>query len=224
MSWPHAIVFDLDGTLIDSVGDIADVLNDCLRDETLAPFPEAAVVSMIGGGGKLLIERALDRLDRGDDAVLTDRLFTKFATRYAALGAGRSKPFPGAVDLLSHLQGLGIRLGICTNKPAAITARVLDELDLTRWFDAVVGETPDLARKPDKAMLLATLQKLGVGPSQAVMIGDSAADIGTAKAAGTRSIAVTFGYTTIPPHQLGADAVIDHLGEIPATLTRLARD
>jgi phosphoglycolate phosphatase len=222
MSWPLAVVFDLDGTLIDSAGDIADVLNDCLAEEAIAPFDEPAVITMIGGGAKLLVERALVKLGRRDDEILLDRLFGNFATRYEALGAGRSKPFPGAVDVLAHLKDRGIGLGLCTNKPADITARVLDQLDLTRWFGAVIGETPHLARKPDAAMLLATLAKLGVGAPHAVMIGDSAADIGTAKAAGVKSIAVTFGYTTIPPRELGADAVIEHLSEVPAALDRLA--
>lgn len=112
-------------------------------------------------------------------------------------------------------------LGICTNKPAAITARVLDELDLTRWFGAIVGETVDRPRKPHAAMLMATLEGLGVPPASAVMIGDSAADVGAAKAAGVPVIAVSFGYAAIPPRELGADLVIDHLSELPGALTAL---
>ncbi len=222
MPFPRAVVFDLDGTLIDSAGDIADVLNDCLAEHGIAPFDEPAVVTMIGSGAKVLVERALDRLGRRDETDLLDRLYEKFAARYEALGAGRSKPFPGAVELLAQLESAGVGLGICTNKPAAITARVLDQLHLTRWFGAIVGETPLLARKPDKAMLLATLGQLAATPQEAVMIGDSAADIGTAKAAGVRSIAVSFGYTTIPPRELGADAVVDHMNEVPAVLEWLS--
>lgn len=221
MSWPRAVVFDLDGTLIDSAGDIADVLNDCLSQESLPTFAEPAVVSMIGGGAKLLVERAFERLGRRDDTILIDRVFEKFADRYEALGAGRSTVFPGALDVLARFTEEGRRLAICTNKPAHITARVLDQLDLTKWFSAVVGETPHLARKPDAAMLLAALDKLGASPADAVMVGDSAADIGTAKAARVRCVAVSFGYTTIPPRDLGADAVIDHFDELPAVLARL---
>ena len=117
---------------------------------------------------------------------------------------------------------VGIGLGICTNKPAAITERTLAELDLARWFGAVVGETPSLARKPDAAMLLAALDQLGARPEHGVMIGDSAADVGAARAAGVPVIAVSFGYTTTPARELGADAVIDHLSELPAAVARLA--
>jgi phosphoglycolate phosphatase len=221
MAWPRAVVFDLDGTLIDSAGDIADVLNSCLVEDGIPPFDEPTVTTMIGGGAKVLVERALDRLGRQQDTALLDRLYEKFATRYEALGAGRSRPFPGAVDVLALLADRGIGLAICTNKPEEITRRVLVQLDLARWFGAVIGESPRLPRKPAPHMLLAALAGLSAGPDDGVMIGDSAADIGTAKAAGVRSIAVTFGYTTIPAHELGADAVIDHLSQVPGVLERL---
>ncbi len=221
-SWPRAVVFDLDGTLIDSAGDIADVLNECLAEDGIAPFDEPAVVTMIGGGAKLLVERALDRLGRRDDTALLDRLFDKFATRYEALGAGRSTAYPGAVDELVRLHAAGVGLAICTNKPEDITRRVLEQLDLTRWFGAVIGESHRLPRKPAPDMLLAALAGLGARPDEAVMIGDSAADIGTAKAAGVRSIAVTFGYTTIPPRELGADHVIEHFRELQGALESLS--
>lgn len=220
-SWPRAVVFDLDGTLIESAGDIADVLNDCLDAEGIAPFDEPAVVTMIGGGARVLVQRALARLGRGSDALLLEHLFEDFATRYEALGAGRSKPFPGAVALLERLARDGVGLGICTNKPAPITARVLAELDLARWFGAVIGETPHLPRKPAPDMVLAALQGLGATPAQAVMIGDSGADIGAAKAAGVKTIAVSFGYTTTPVRELGADIVIDHFDEAAGALARL---
>lgn len=219
--WPRTVVFDLDGTLIDSAGDIADVLNDCLAEDGIAPFDEPAVVTMIGGGAKVLVERALARLGRTDDTVLLDRLYEKFAARYEALGAGRSAPFPGAIDVLASLARRGVGLAICTNKPEEITRRVLDQLDLSRWFGTVVGESPRLPRKPAPDMLLAALERLGARPAESVMVGDSAADIGTAKAAGVRSIAVTFGYTTIPARDLGADRVIERFTELEGAITAL---
>ena len=219
--WPRAVVFDLDGTLIDSAGDIADVLNICLAKEGIAAFDEPTVVTMIGGGARVLVERALVQLGRRNDEVLLERLNRGFTERYEALGAGRSKPFPGAVELLAKLADEGVAMGICTNKPAAITARVLDELDLTRWFGTVIGETPHLPRKPAPDMVLATLAGLGSTPAEAVMIGDSGADIGAAKAAGVKTIAVSFGYTTTPVRELGADIVIDHFDDAPAAIARL---
>lgn len=220
-SWPRAVVFDLDGTLIDSAGDIADVLNVCLAEEGIAPFDESTVVTMIGGGARVLVERALTKLGRHEDEALLQRLFHGFAARYEALGAGRSKPFPGAVALLDALARDRIGLAICTNKPAAISQRVLDELGLASWFGAVIGETPHLPRKPAPDMVLAALAGLSATPPEAVMIGDSGADIGAAKAAGVKTIAVSFGYTTTPPRELGADIVIDHFDEALAALERL---
>jgi len=221
MAWPRAVVFDLDGTLIDSACDIADTLNTCLAGEGIAPFDDPTVVTMIGGGARVLVERALVRIDRSDDVALLERLTANFTTRYAALGAGRSVPFPGAVELLTELSSAGIDLGICTNKPYAITRVVLDDLDLARWFGAVVGETRDLPRKPHPAMLLAALEGLSASPLDAVMVGDSAADIGTARAAGVPVVAVSFGYTTTPPGELGADLLIDRLADLPTALARL---
>ncbi len=221
-TWPLAVVFDLDGTLIDSAGDIADVLNACLAEDDIAPFDEPAVVTMIGGGAQVLVERALDRLGRRTEEALLERLVQKFAARYEALGAGRSRPFPGAEKVLAALHAQGTGLAVCTNKPEHITERVLADLGLSRWFSAVIGESPRLPRKPAPDMLLAALEGLGARPQDAVMVGDSAADIGTARAARVRSIAVTFGYTTIPPRELGADAVIESFDELAAALERLS--
>ena len=223
MPLPRAVVFDLDGTLIDSAGDIADVLNACLVEQGIAPFDEPAVTAMIGGGARVLVERALRRLGRMDEAVLAERLRVDFERRYGDLGAGRSVVYPGGRELLAELAAREVGLAICTNKPEAITLRTLAELDLARWFGAVVGETAALPRKPHPAMLLAAIERLGSTPNQTVMVGDSAADVGAARGACVPVVAVSFGYTTTPAAALGADALIDHLSELPGALVELRR-
>ena len=218
---PSAVVFDLDGTLIDSVGDIADVLNACLIEHGIAPFEEPVVTTMIGGGARVLVERALTRLGRSHETALLDRMHHDFEQRYHALGAGRSVVFPGGRELLASFKSQGIGLAICTNKPEPITLRALADLGLSELFGAVVGETPALPRKPHPAMLLAAVERLGAKPAQAVMVGDSSADVGAARAAGIPVVAVSFGYTTVPARELGADTVIDSLVELPGVLRQL---
>lgn len=222
--WPKAVVFDLDGTLIDSACDIADALNACLGDNGLPQFDEPSVVGMIGGGARVLVERAVAKLDRSEDRVLLDSLHANFVESYAALGAGRSAPFPGVIEVLEQFSRQNILLGVCTNKPAGITAVVLDDLDLSRWFQAIVGETSERPRKPDPAMLYATLTQLGVEPADAVMVGDTPADVGAARNAGVAVVAVGFGYATVPADELGADYVIERMSDLPAAVAQIGRD
>lgn len=220
--WPRAVIFDLDGTLIDSVGDIADVLNDALREQDIATLPEEVVRLMIGSGARILIERALAHLRIPGEEARVTALHHRFEHLYAAVGAGRSVVFPGGREVLSRLSRDGRRLGICTNKPHHVTRGVLDALGLSNLFGAVVGATDDVARKPAPDMLNQALAALEVGPGEAVMLGDSATDVATARAAGVPVLLVSFGYTTVPAAQLGADAVIDALAELPDALARMA--
>jgi phosphoglycolate phosphatase len=220
--WPEAVVFDLDGTLIDSVGDITDALNGALAKEGLETFSEAELRLMVGGGARVLIERALKARGLSEDAGLAQRLHASFMDIYKSASVARTTVYPHGRELLSELRRDGAKLAICTNKPQGITEDVLAKLELRQFFQAVVGATDALPRKPNPDMLLAALAALGAEPSEAVMIGDSSNDVGTARAAGVPVVAVSFGYTRTPAHELGADIVVDSLSEVIGAIRQLA--
>lgn len=219
--WPGAVVFDLDGTLIDSAGDIADALNTALRQSGLEPFSDAEVRLMVGGGARVLVERVLNVRELSGDAALAQRLYANFMEVYQTASVARTTVYDNGRELLGELRRQGIKLAICTNKPAGITEDVLAKLDLRGSFEVVVGGTDSLPKKPHPAMLLAALSALGVDPDHAVMIGDSAADVGAARAANVPVVVVSHGYSPTPANELGADLVIGSLADVPAALRQL---
>jgi phosphoglycolate phosphatase len=220
-SLPDGVVFDLDGTLVDSADDIAAALNRTLTQADLPTLASDAVKTMIGGGSRRLIERALAALGapRAPDQIV--ELTHSFEQAYADVPCARTRVFPGAVELLSELAARQVKLGLCTNKPGEVTKRLLAALSLARYFGAVVTGSDGLAKKPDPAMLNAVLERLDCRPARSVMFGDSAADVGCGRAAGCPVLLVSFGYTTTPVQALGADAVIDSFAEALPALMRL---
>ena len=222
-SWPRAVVFDLDGTLVDSAPDIMTALNATLAADALAPFDVERVKTMVGGGSRRLIERALVAHGESAKTSRVDRLVDIFEAVYADNPCRDTRIFPGAVALMETLAARGVRLGMCTNKPGVVTLRLLEALDLARHFGAVVTGSDGLAKKPDAAMLAATFAKLGCTADEGIMIGDSAADVGCARAAGCPVVLVSFGYTQEPAAVLGADAVVDSFDAIEAILQTLHR-
>ena len=219
--WPHAIVFDLDGTLVDSAPDIQLAVNAAFARLGVAPWGLDAVKGLIGGGAPAAVARAAAMsgitLSAADEKQTLDRFYAVYSE---ASAAGREL-YPGAHALLDLLAGREIPLGLCTNKAEPIALIALKALRIDRYFGAVVGARDDLPKKPDPAMVLAALGPLGVGPAHALMVGDTKADIGAAKAAGVRSVAISHGYSQVPVHSLGADAVIAALPELPAAIERL---
>jgi phosphoglycolate phosphatase len=218
--WPQAIVFDLDGTLIDSAPDIAYALNAATGRRGLAPFTLEEVKEMIGGGVPQLVERAL--VARGYPRAELMIFVDDFLELYRENLTTRTLIYDGARELLEQLRGDGRRLGICTNKNHELTLAILDELNLSKYFGAVFGEREGYARKPDAAPLLETIAALGGSPDSALMTGDSEADVACARAAEIPSVVVTFGYSKVAPEELGANAVISSLRDLPLCFGDLA--
>jgi phosphoglycolate phosphatase len=201
-----AILFDLDGTLVDSAGDLRDALNALLAEEGLAPLDLEAVKDMVGDGVAKLVERGLAARGAGLDGVPVR--VARFMELYEPNAARLTRPYPQVAETLEALRERGLRLAVVTNKPHAATVRILDTLDLARFFDAVVGGDTFDRRKPDSAPLLHAMQALDATPTEALMVGDNHHDVAAAHAAGMPVAVVAYGYGRRPA-ELGADRVLD---------------
>jgi phosphoglycolate phosphatase len=215
------VVFDLDGTLIDTAPDLVDTLNLILAREALPAVPFAAARNMIGGGARTMIERGLAADGRASTREEVDRLYRDFVAHYSDHIADRSRPFPGLEAALDQLAEAGWRFAVCTNKLEGLSVRLLDALGLSARFDAICGQDTFGVQKPHPDILLRTIERAGGAPDRAVMIGDSATDINVARAAAVPVIAVDFGYTEIPVAQLAPDRIIDHYSRLPSTVFEL---
>lgn len=209
--------FDLDGTLLDTSGDLGAAVNHALALAGRPPVPQDAVSGLIGGGARLMLDRAL-ALTGGHDGIDQDHLFAELLTFYEANIAVHTALYPGGAAMLDALAAQGTRLAVVTNKRAALTLKLFDALDLTRRFDCIIGAgTYPLKPAPDA--LHAMTRQLGGG--RAAFVGDTTFDTGAARAAGMPSVAVSFGFNDKAPRDLGADAVIDHFDQLVPALARL---
>ena len=215
------IVFDLDGTLVETAPDLVGTLNVLLAREGIAPLPLAQARDMIGQGARALIARGFAAAGAPLGDADLSRLFDDFIVHYLAHIADESRPFPGLLDALDALAAEGAILSVCTNKRTDLSLALLDALGMTQRFAAVVGGEAVAAQKPAAGHLLAAIERAGGDPARAVMIGDSASDAGAARAAGTPLVLVSFGYTDVPATELGADVLIDHFDELVAACRRL---
>ena len=210
----RTIVFDLDGTLVDTAPDLISTLNLVLAGEGLPAVAYDDARLMIGGGPRRMIERALIAIGRNAPGVELDRMFRIFIEHYSAHIADRSRPFPQLDSVLQRLASEGFRLAVCTNKLEWLSLRLLDALNLSRYFAAICGQDTFGIQKPDPQMLRLTIRRAGGDVRHAIMIGDSLTDVRTARAANVSVIAVDFGYSEVPA-ALNADRLISSFSELP---------
>lgn len=217
----HTIVFDLDGTLIDTAPDLIDTLNFTLAENGLPEVAYEPARQLIGGGARAMMERALVLEGRAAALADVDSLYASFVAHYAEHIADRSRPFPGVEPALDELAAAGYALAVCTNKLEWLSKKLLDALDLSARFAAICGQDTFGVQKPDPQIFRATVMRAGGDPSRAIMVGDSITDIRTARAAEVPVIAVDFGYTDMPVTTLGPDRVISSYAELPALIATL---
>ncbi len=220
-AWPRAVIFDLDGTLVDSAPDIQEAIEAAFRPLGVAPFSLETVQGLIGGGAAAAVKRATAKLGLVLSAANEAAVLQRFMIDYARVSAKGRGLYPGAQDLLGVLRAEKIGVALCTNKAESITLITIEALGIAGYFGSVVAARDDLPKKPDPAMLLRALAPFDVAPSEAIMIGDSHADIDAARAAGMSSIAVSYGYSATPASELGANLVVDRLADVPDALATL---
>ncbi|KIL97714.1 Phosphoglycolate phosphatase [Paramagnetospirillum magnetotacticum MS-1] len=215
-----AVVFDLDGTLIDSAPDVRAALNRLLAEEGRPQLTLPQVQELVGEGARPLIERAWAATGESAAADAVSGLIERYLGHYRAHPADHTHIYDGVVALLEGLRAQGALLGICTNKPSGMTGIVLDALDLTRHFRAVVGGDHP-RRKPDGDHILETLRRMDAKPEDAVYVGDSITDVQAARHAGIPVVAVDWGYARMPVEKLRADRLISHFRDLTAAIGEL---
>ena len=218
----RTIVFDLDGTLVDTAPDLIDALNFVLDREGLPPVPLQSARNMIGAGARRLIERGLELEGRAATVSDIDRMTRDFIDHYAEHIADGSRPFEGLEAALDDLSAQGCRFAVCTNKLEWLSKRLLDQLGLSTRFAAICGGDTFGVSKPDPAILQQTVARAGGAMSSTIMVGDAGTDIGVARRAGVPVIAVSFGYTEVPIAELKPDRLIHHMRDLPGAVVAIA--
>jgi phosphoglycolate phosphatase len=222
-----SFIFDLDGTLVDTAPDLLGALNAVLLREGRHAVDIADLRHLVGHGARAMLVEAMKMTGAPADLPgLADRLpglMDAFIAHYRAHIADESRIFPDVETTLAQLAADGARLGVLSNKPQELCDRLLAELDLARYFTAIHGAGRYAYTKPDARVFHHVVEELGGADSRSIMIGDSATDVATARAAGAPVIVLTYGYTPEPAHLLGADAVTDHFADVPMLAKKLLR-
>ncbi len=221
MNSVRTVVFDLDGTLVDTAPDLITALNFVLDREGMPPIPLKSARTMIGAGARRMIERGLEAEGRVASPADISRLTSDFIDYYAAHIAVASRPFDGLEAALDDLAARGYQFAVCTNKLEWLSKKLLDELGLTPRFAAICGADTFGVSKPDPVILQQTVARAGGRLASAVMVGDAGPDVGVARRANIPVIGVEFGYTEVPIADLKPDLLIGHMRDLPAAVERL---
>lgn len=213
------LVFDLDGTLVDSVPDLRAALNQMLGERGRRSLSPPQVKRMVGDGVPALVARALAASGADPSEAVT--ALPRFLEIYEANAAQLTRPYPGVPETLATLRRRGYRAAICTNKPQRATVAVLRGVGLLPLFDGIAGGDRFPVRKPNPGHLLSLIAELGASPTASAMIGDNENDAAAAHAAAVPLLLMRYGYARVDPESLSADALLDRFSELPGALDRL---
>lgn len=214
------VVFDLDGTLLDTHADLVASLNHTIAALHLAPVSYDDLTHLVGNGAQVMIERACKLRDYTLAPEELPALLQRFITHYSETMPGLTEPYPGLLAAMDALKGQGYTLAVCTNKMESLARTLLERLNLTHYFEAITGGDTFPVRKPNAEHLIGTVERAGGDLSRTVMIGDSVNDILVARNAGVPSIAVPFGYSDVDVETLGPSRIISHYDELTPALVQ----
>jgi phosphoglycolate phosphatase len=216
-----ALIFDLDGTLVDTAPDLLDALNVVLAKEGRRPVNHTALRHLVGFGARTLMTEAFKMTGDPVDPARIESRVGAFIAHYRSHIADLSRPYPGVEETLAAFQAEGARMGVLTNKPQDLSMLLISKLGLDKYFAAIFGQGRVPYTKPDARIFQDVVREIGGAGAGALMIGDSITDVQTARAGRAPVILVSYGYTPAPASTLGADAVVDDFREVPAAVRRL---
>ncbi len=215
------VIFDLDGTLIDSIPDMCQEISLFLKDHGRRELSTQEAKSIIGNGAMMMLKGAFALTGESLNESELDELFKCWLSRYSHAQMALTKPYPHVVDTLKKLKQNGYKLSICTNKPAEPTKAILTKLDLAKYFDVILDADALPVRKPDPAPLWEAVKRMGGTNEDAVMVGDGETDAQAAKAAGFPVILLTYGYAHLPFEEIQPDFLIDDFADLPSVLDKI---
>ena len=217
-----AVIFDLDGTLIDSLPDVVGAMNLLLAEESRRAITVAEGQRMVGEGAVAMVERAFSATGATVSGSALEALTARYVTHYRATPVKDTTIYPGVLDVLRRFESESIPMGVCTNKPHDMSRIVLDALGLDRFFSAMIGGDALEVKKPDAGHVFAVLDEMDADRDTAVFVGDSPTDMAAARNAGLPSVAVAYGYSKVPAEELDADVLIQDFSALPDAIASLA--